>query len=155
MSGPGFCPDEEEAVVISLPRYHDQGHTSLVICLKICYDENKEIAGVSGRPCRLHKGDGSHIWSDEELRDNNIQVESIISYRRKKVRRSRHYLSNTGKKLVSLVSARHWTPATRTLATQLSVVRSRDHSLEETNLINENVFKDVRANCLCASLLRT
>ncbi|KAL9978331.1 hypothetical protein ACROYT_G015831 [Oculina patagonica] len=99
MSDPKFNPEKGQAVVISLPRYHDQGHTSLVICLKICCDENKEIAGVSGKPTRLYDGDGSHIWSNEKLIDNNIQVGSIISYRLHKSYKNRRYLSNTGKKL--------------------------------------------------------
>ncbi|KAL9971090.1 hypothetical protein ACROYT_G023576 [Oculina patagonica] len=91
-------PDEEQAVVISLSRDHDQECSSFVFCLKIVRDfQNDESAGVMGNPFRLEGS--SYIWPNDELKDNNIEVGSIISYRLQKPFQKPRYLGNTGNKL--------------------------------------------------------
>ena len=95
-------PNRKHALVISLSRGHDRGDTSLVYCLKIdCDFEEEESVRVLGGPFRLYNNDGWYIWQNEDLRDNEIKVGSIISYQFVKAFRSRRYLTNTGKKLVS------------------------------------------------------
>ena len=105
-------PGERKAVVISLARANDQGHTTAVFCL----DENG-----ARNPFRLRNRDGRYIWSNQEARENGIGVGSIISYQR--LYQGCLYSGNTGNKVVSLalqfapkiVSSsfwRYWYPVT-------------------------------------------
>ena len=84
-------PDERKAVVISLARANDQGHTTAVFCL----DENG-----ARNPFRLRNRDGWYIWSNQEVRGNGIGVGSIISYQT--LYQGCLYSGNTGNKVVSL-----------------------------------------------------
>ena len=88
ISLPNFNPDEQEAVVISLARANDQGHTTAVFCL------------AESGPFRLRNQNNRYIWSNHELRENDIDVRSIITYQR--FDQCCLYSANTRKKVVSL-----------------------------------------------------
>ena len=88
---PNFNPGERKAVVISLARANDRGDTTVVLCL--------DKSGMRD-PFRLSNQGGRYIWSNQELRDNGIEVGSIISYQ--SCDRGCLYSGNTGKKVVSL-----------------------------------------------------
>ena len=88
---PNFNPGERKAVVISLARANDRGDTTVVLCL--------DKSGMRD-PFRLSNQGGRYIWSNQELRDNGIEVGSIISYQ--SCYRGCLYSGNTGKKVVSL-----------------------------------------------------
>ena len=70
ISSPNFDPSEQEAVVISLARANDQGHTTLVFCL------------AESGPFRLRNQNNRYIWPNQELRENGIDVGSIVTYQR-------------------------------------------------------------------------
>ncbi len=94
-SSPEFNHDGKKGVIISFARVHHQRHTSLVYC---CGSKEEESARVLGDPFRHHNRDGRYVWTNEELRDNNIEDGSIILYK------SQCFLRNSEKKLVSLVT---------------------------------------------------
>lgn len=89
--------DELKAVVICLARANDQGNTSLIFCLS--------RSGKTG-PFQLRNRNSRYIWRNQDLRENPIEVGSVITYKR-----FYHYClftGNTGKKVVSL--AFHFVP---------------------------------------------
>ena len=95
-------PGYKKAVVISFAKGDES--TKLVYCLKVESDKSKS-ARVLGNPFRLHNKVGRYIWPTGELIHNNIEVGSIIlyqPYRLHEAYKSGRFLSNTGKKLVSV-----------------------------------------------------
>ena len=88
ISSPNLNPSEQEAVIISLARANDQGHTTVVFCL------------AESGPFRLRNQNNRYIWSNQELRENGINVGSVVTYQR--CYQGCLYTANTGKKEVSL-----------------------------------------------------
>ena len=82
-------PGVQEALVISLARANDEGHTTVVFCL------------AESGPFRLRNQNNRYIWPNQELRENGIDVGSIIAYERVNQGCLLH-TANTGKKLVSV-----------------------------------------------------
>lgn len=64
------------AVVITLSKAHDQGHTSCVFCLRLRRD--KERIHVTGNPFRLFNKRGLYIWKNIDIRNAGIEEGSII-----------------------------------------------------------------------------
>lgn len=64
------------AVVITLSKAHDQGHTSCVFCLRLGRD--KERNHVTGNPFRLFDKRLRYIWKNIDIRDAGIETGSII-----------------------------------------------------------------------------
>ena len=89
--------DKRKVVVICLAKANDQGHTSLVFCLS--------KSGKTG-PFRLRNRNGRYIWRNQDLRENRIEVGSVITYKR--FYHGRFFTENTGNKVVSL--AVHFVP---------------------------------------------
>jgi len=94
-----FIPDDErsaeKAIVFAFGKAHDSGHTSTVYGLKLREHEGK--LHVEGNPFRLLDM-GQYIWRNERIREKDIEEGSIVT-----VGEFDCYLSNTGKKMVSLV----------------------------------------------------
>ena len=88
------------ASVIAIAKAHDKGHTSTVRCLKIrdsWSDRNyEELIPIFGTPFPLYNKDRLYIWQNSNLRDNGIEVGSIVE-----VDEHGSFMKNTGKKMVS------------------------------------------------------
>lgn len=65
------------AVVITLSKAHDQGHTSCVSCLRL-RKADKERNHVTGNPFRLFDKCGRYIWKNIDIRNAGIEEGSII-----------------------------------------------------------------------------
>ena len=90
------------AIVIGIAKAHDQGHTSTVRCLNICdscSDRNEERIRIYGTPFPLYNEDRLFIWQNRNLRDNGIEVGSIVE-----IDDRDSYVKNTGKKMVSFIT---------------------------------------------------
>lgn len=88
------------ASVIAIAKAHDKGHTSTVRCLKIrdsWSDRNyEELIPIYGTPFRLYNEDRRYIWRNSPLRDNDVEVGSIVE-----IDKWDSYMKNTGRKMVS------------------------------------------------------
>ena len=93
-----FPPNEELAVIISLGKANDKGHTSVVYCLEVVGDlQNREFR-ILGKPFRLYNQHGRYIWCNQQLREERLTVGSIISYML--TSKSSKYCGNTAVEMV-------------------------------------------------------
>lgn len=84
------------AVVITLSKAHDQGHTSCVFCLRLRRD--KERIHVTGNPFRLFDKRGLYIWKNIDIRNAGIEEGSIIVVDTKKM-----FVKTTKERMVSFL----------------------------------------------------
>ena len=92
-----FSPDVGLAVVIGLSKAHNRD-SSFVYCLEVL------VSGeVTGAPFQLYDKDGHYVWENKMVRLENINRESLITFKRKSCRLSinRCYIESTGKVMVS------------------------------------------------------
>lgn len=86
------------ASVIAIAKAHDKGHTSTVRCLKIRDSwDYEELIPIYGTPFPLYNKDRLYIWQNSNLRDNGIEVGSIVE-----IDEWGSYMKNTEKKMVSV-----------------------------------------------------
>lgn len=100
-----YSSGDELAVIISIGKANDKGHTSVVYCLEVIGDlQREESLQVIGEPFRLHDDYGLYIWCNHKLRKNNLRVGSVIGLKHGKRRPEMWFCNNTTVRVVSLIN---------------------------------------------------
>lgn len=85
------------AVVITLSKAHDHGHTSCFHCLKLGRDKERNPV-VKGNPFKVFDPLGLYIWKNVDLREASIEEGSIII-----VDQNKKFVKNTKERMVSFL----------------------------------------------------
>lgn len=101
-----YSSGNELAVITAIGKANDKGHTSVVYCLEVIGDlQREESLQVIGKPFRLHDDYGLYIWCNHKLRKNNLRVGSVIGFKHGKRRPEMRFCNNTTVKMVSLIKS--------------------------------------------------